>query len=107
MVKVSATLLTVFMVFALEGCAWIRSLGQDTEVRVTTAAGVKGCAAAGSTRVSVFDRAGEMPRSDAELAAALDTLARNSALQLGGNAIVPVSEVVDGSQTFAVYRCQR
>lgn len=33
-------------------------------------------------------------------------LAKNTAADLGGNAVVPDSEIVDGKQTFVIYNCQ-
>ena len=42
-----------------------------------------------------------------KVAGELATLARNSAAQLGGDTVVATSEITDGSQTFAVYRCGR
>ena len=33
-------------------------------------------------------------------------LAKNTAADLGGNAVVPDSEIVDGKQSFIIYNCQ-
>ncbi len=35
----------------------------------------------------------------------LADLARNGAALIGGNTIVPISGIIDGRRTFAVYQC--
>ena len=35
----------------------------------------------------------------------LETLARNEAIKLKGDTVVPVTEIKDGEQTFKVYQC--
>jgi hypothetical protein len=35
----------------------------------------------------------------------MQALARNSAADMGGDTVVPVSEIQDGKQTFEVYKC--
>jgi hypothetical protein len=46
-------------------------------------------------------------RNQTRVGEELATLARNSAAQLGGDTVVAITEIVDGSQTFAVYQCGR
>jgi hypothetical protein len=95
----------VVMIALLEACAWVKPTASGAEVRVASAAEVAGCREAGSTRVSVLDKVAGVRRGYTAVAQELATLARNSAAQLGGDTVVPTSEIVDGEQTFAVYRC--
>lgn len=90
----------------LGACAWVKPTAQAEQVRVLGPGQVTGCAEAGTTHVSVLDTLGKLRRSEDKVATELATLARNSAVQLGGNAVVPVTGIVDGAQTFAVYKCK-
>jgi hypothetical protein len=91
----------------LQGCAWVKPTASGAEVRVATPAEVAGCREAGSTQVSVLDKVAGVRRGYTTVSEELATLARNSAAQLGGDTVVPTSEIVDGAQTFAVYDCRR
>ncbi len=94
------------VVAGLAACAWVKPTAQGEQVRVLTADAVASCADAGTTHVSVLDKLGKLRRSEGKVAAELETLARNSAAQLGGNVVVPVTDIVDGAQSFAVYHCE-
>ncbi len=74
-------------------------------VRVLDAAQVTECRTAGSVHVSVEDRLGSLQQIDGAVRHELEMLAKGSALQLQGNAIVPIGAIDRGNQSFAVYRC--
>jgi hypothetical protein len=95
----------VIVIALLQACAWVKPTASGAEVRVASAAEVAGCSEAGSTQVSVLDKVAGVRRGYTTVAEELATLARNSAAQLGGDTVVPTSEIVDGTQTFAVYKC--
>lgn len=97
---------TLYLLAGLGACAWVKPGTQAEQVKVVSLEVVKDCAEAGTTHVSVLDRLGMLRRSEGKVATELVTLARNSAVQLGGNAVVPVTDIVDGAQTFAVYKCK-
>ena len=101
------SLAVVCLIALAGGCSWVKSTEPGDRVRVASAGEVEGCAAAGTTHVSVMDKLGILERNQAKVAGELATLARNSAVQLGGDSVVPISEIVDGTQTFAVYQCGR
>jgi hypothetical protein len=92
---------------SLLSCAWVKPTPSAKDVRVASAVEVAGCKAAGSTQVSVLDKVAGVRRGYTKVSEELETLARNSAAQLGGNTVVPTSEIVDGTQTFDVYQCKR
>ena len=96
---------TVCLLAQLGACSWVKPTPQGEQVRVLTAQEVRTCVDAGTTHVSVLDKLGKLRRSGGKVSVELATLARNSAAQLGGNAIVPVTDIVDGAQTFGVYKC--
>jgi hypothetical protein len=91
----------------LGACAWVKPTPSGAEVRLASAAEVADCREAGSTRVSVLDKVAGVRRGYGAVSEELATLARNSAAQLGGDTVVPSSEIVDGTQTFEVYECGR
>jgi hypothetical protein len=95
----------VVAVAVLQACAWVKPTASGAGVRVASATEVAGCREAGSTQVSVLDKVAGVRRGYTAVAEELATLARNSAAQLGGDTVVPTSEIVDGTQTFAVYKC--
>jgi hypothetical protein len=95
----------VCLMAGVGACAWVKPTAQGEQVRVLTPQDVEECTETGSTQVSVLDKLGKLRRSEGRVAVELETLARNSASHLGGNVVVPVSEIVEGVQTFAVYRC--
>lgn len=97
---------TLCLLASLGACAWVKPSPQAEQVKVVSLEAVKDCAEAGTTHVSVLDKLGKLRRSEGKVATELATLARNSAVQLGGNAVVPLTDIVDGAQTFAVYKCK-
>jgi hypothetical protein len=90
---------------ALGACAGTGDRLAADAVRVLTADQLTNCAHAGSVHVSVVDRLSRLQQVDGGVQQELETLARSSALPLGGNAIVPVTGIDKGSQSFAVYHC--
>lgn len=74
-------------------------------VRVVDPDQALGCTDRGSVHVSVVDKLPELERREGAVARELRELARSSALQLGGNTLVPLTDILDGSQSFAVFQC--
>ena len=103
----SRSLAVVCLITAAGGCSWVKPTELGARVRVATTGEVEDCADAGTTHVSVMDKLGVVDRNQAKVAEELATLARNSAAQLGGDTVVAITEVVDGTQTFAVHQCER
>ncbi|WP_455235398.1 DUF4156 domain-containing protein [Thiogranum longum] len=104
--KALCGLAAVFAMANFGACALMDSQEAESRVRVATAASVRDCVDAGTTRISILDKADALHHSQDDLSSELLRLARRSAVELGGNTIVPVTEIVDGVQTFAVYRCR-
>ncbi len=88
------------------GCSWVKPTERAAEVRVAEAADVTSCRKVGTSTVSVLDNIVGVPRSYRKLSTELATLARNEAVILGGDTVVPVSEIVNGQQMFEAYDCQ-
>lgn len=86
-------------------CAWLRPAETVKQVRLVTAEELEGCTHVGTTHVSVIDHLDEMQAEEGRVAEALLSLARNSALQFGGDSIVEISNISEGTQSFAIFRC--
>jgi hypothetical protein len=102
----SVRFLPVLAGVMVAACTWVKPTDKGAGVRVAGADEVHACTPAGTTQVSVLDKVGVVRRGYSKVSEELITLARNSAAQLGGDTIVPISEIADGVQTFAVYRCR-
>ncbi len=89
----------------LTGCTWVKPTAEGEKVRVLNAKEVAGCKNLGSTTVALVDKVAGLKRNPQKVQKELETLARNSAVDLGGDTVVAISEVTNGKQTFAVYRC--
>lgn len=92
------------VVLFLSACTWVELTPEGEKVTVVTAAHVKNCKFAGTTTVSVKpDAIGA--RDPEKIKTELETLARNEAIKLKGDSIVPVTDIQNGEQTFKVYKC--
>ncbi len=88
-------------------CTFVKVSDQGSSVAVANAANVRGCDKMSTVTVNVKDNyVGSMKRDPKKVSTELTNMARNLAAKAGGNTIVPVTQVNDGSQDFAVYTCQ-
>jgi len=97
--------LGLFIVLSVTACTWVKLAPEAKEVRVTTEENVKDCQRKGQASVSLRSKVIGVKRSRDKVKLELQTLGRNSAVNLGGNAIVPASLIEQGKQTFDVYLC--
>jgi hypothetical protein len=87
------------------GCTWVPLDPQAEAIRVRAAGDVSGCERIGKTGTRVADRIGPFARGERKIRQELETLARNEAAEMGGNAVAPLGEVAGGEQDFGIYRC--
>lgn len=85
------------------GCTWVSLSDEGGTVAVAQAGGA--CERLGRTTTKVADRITFFDRSEEKVADELETLARNEAARMGGDTVVPESEIEDGRRTYGVYRC--
>lgn len=90
----------------IAGCSFVALEEGADEVEILQADQVEGCERAGRTRVSTADRIGFIPRGEPAIRDDLDRLARNSAVDLGGDSAVRQTEIEDGKATYEVFRCR-
>jgi len=98
-------LVTMTGILLFAGCTWVRLTPGGEEVRVVSAAETVECKKLGQTTVSLLAKVVGIKRSAKKVAAELLTLGRNSGAEMGGDTIVPASEITGGEQSFDVYRC--
>lgn len=89
------------------GCTFIPALPGAEKVVLFQQEQVSRCRYLGSVKVHVMEDAGLFKRNPAKIALDLQALARNSAVDMGGDTITVVSPVSHGSQVFNVYHCLR
>ncbi|MHB8810972.1 MAG: DUF4156 domain-containing protein [Desulfobulbaceae bacterium] len=98
----------VLGIFLVSGCTWVKPTPGGEHVRVASSpAEVAGCEQLGKTTVSLLDRVGAIKRGQEKVEDELFILGRNSAAEMGGDTILPVSDIFQGERRFAVYRCRR
>ena len=99
----------VCLVVLMSACSWGRPMTEAEDVALLASeAEARDCGRLGRTTVSLVDRNGGPDRDAEGMKNELVSLARISAARdLKANAILPVSGIVAGRQTFAVFSCPR
>ena len=87
-------------------CTWVSVTEKGQNVRVLEANEVAGCAKVGNVGTKTTDHVTIFARSERKIQQELESLARNEATELGGDAVVPIGTEEEGRQSFDVYRCQ-
>ena len=93
--------LSLFMV----ACTWVELNPKGEGVRVITASEAQGCKPVGKAHAQVLDTAAGFKRSAEKMALELETIARNTAAEIGGNAIMPTSPIQEGKRDYQVFLC--
>ena len=89
----------------LAGCVFVQPTPEGKKVRLLTAGEVERCRALGTLTSQVAARVGVIPRSREAVQEDVLVNARNAASEMGGDTIVPASDLEEGKQVFQVYRC--
>lgn len=90
----------------VSACAFIDTTPEGEQVHFRAPDEIHSCRLVGTTTGSVLAEIAGIPRNRYKVEAELDALARNSAAEMGGDAIVPLGQVEDGRRSFQVYRCR-
>lgn len=103
--KLAYALMSIVVVLSLASCSWVQLEPGAEKVRVLSEQEVEPCKRVGKTSVSVQSSVAGVPRKESVMARELEKLAKNSALNVNGDTIVPITEIVDGERSFAIYKC--
>ena len=87
------------------GCALVELTPGGAGVRLASAEAVVTCTNLGRVTADVIAKVGFLPRHPDTVQDNINVTARNAAAGMGADTIVPASNIVDGKQTFDVYRC--
>ena len=101
----AAGLLLVGILSITSGCTWVKVDKSAESVLLVTQEQAQSCERLRRTTSQVLHKVGFLKRDDEKQQRELQTLARNTAAELGGNAILPDSEVVEGKQSFLILNC--
>lgn len=97
--------ISISLVLSMSACTWVKLSTEGYDVRVATEEEVTKCKLKGQTTVTLKSTIVGIDRSRKKVRMELRTLGRNSAVNIGGDTIVPASEIENGKQTFNVYVC--
>lgn len=98
-------ILITIIVLACNACANVKLTHGGEKARLLSSAEVANCQKRGATTVRVKPTLLTVRRQPTVIAEELQVLARNSATNMGGDTVSPISKIDNGEQTFAVYRC--
>lgn len=102
----AAIICIVLLAGVLAACTPVKLTPEAArKARVLDPEEVSRCERIGRTTVAVQDKLLGIPLAPNKLSRELKILARNSAVSMGGDTAVPVTEINAGEQTFAVYKC--
>jgi hypothetical protein len=101
---------SVVVVLALGVCActWVPMETGAAGVRVLAmGASTAGCTKLGEIEGNVTDRVAVYQRNPLRVQEELETMARNEAVGLGANTVLPIEAAHDGRQRYTAWRCPR
>lgn len=104
--KLRILLVSAVMGALLAGCSWVKLEQGADRVNLVSHERASDCQKLGRTRVQVAARVGFIPRNDDAIQENLDDMARNQAVEMGGDTIAALDEAEEGRQTFGIYRCR-
>ncbi|GAV21062.1 hypothetical protein MMIC_P2041 [Mariprofundus micogutta] len=99
-------ILIALLVAGLSACTWVEVDPQAQGVRVAELSQVTSCKHLGKATVSLLDKVLFVSRGEKQVEEELERLGRNSAAEMDGDTIVPMSKVIDGERVFNVYQCK-
>lgn len=89
----------------LGGCSFVNVEPNARDVLVLANERVQDCKRLGQTRVSVAAQIGFIKRREKDVRQDLESLARNSAADMGGDTVTSESGIKEGKQTYGIYDC--
>lgn len=97
----------VASVVLLAACIdWVPLTPEGEKVRVANAAEVAGCKELGNVTGKVKVTVGPLARDERKIAGEIEALARNEAVSLGANTLVPTGPVDWDHRSYAAFRCE-
>jgi hypothetical protein len=101
-----SAVVTVLGIVVASGCTWVDPKPGTSKVTLVQLSHVANCQSIGTTSSQVKDKVGFIHRDEDKVTEELLTLAKNSAVEMGGDTLVAESGPIDGAQKFRIYKCQ-
>jgi hypothetical protein len=98
-------ILTVALMTVVSGCTWVKKTPEALNVRTVPADRVADCKSIGSVTTNTVDSISVVNRNAQTVEKELEALAQNQAAESGADTIVASTKVVNGTRTFAMYKC--
>ena len=89
----------------LSGCSFIDPLKGAAAIKLKQLDEVAHCHKLAETHVQTLHKLGFLYRNQADIEKELESLARNDAVRFKGNVIVPLDEIKQGANDYAIYLC--
>ncbi len=102
--KISITIIAVLSLL-LSACTTLKLTDGGDKIRILAPDEVSSCRELGKTNTTITDSILGINRPAEALERELQIIARNSADNMGGDTIVPLTVINQGQQTFIVYKC--
>jgi CRISPR/Cas system type I-B associated protein Csh2 (Cas7 group RAMP superfamily) len=99
------TLALLISALTISACTWVNENADGRTVNVSTSQRISNCQKKGDINVSVASKIGFINRSSKKIHEELLVLARNEAIKLRADTIVPESEPTKGTQKYLAYSC--
>jgi len=95
------------LLLLLPACTWVKPTPEAAGVQFVDYQNedLKTCTEVGSVTTTVKAKIGFINRSEEKVNKELITLARNEAVQIGGDTVTAEKPAVDGRRAFIVYKC--
>ncbi len=97
--------LSAMMLAVLSACTWVKPSVESQSVVLAQPSEVVECTKKGYTTSKTLSKITLIPRNEEKIFTELVMLAKNEAVILGGNTVVPEPAKEAGERTFAVYTC--
>ena len=105
-IEIAGTFIMVAFAVSAVGCTWVALTPEGRNIGVLQDTEVTECQKIGKTTSTTATRVVFFPRGNRKVREELESLARNEAAEMGGDAIVPIETPVSGRQSFEMYRCE-
>ncbi len=98
-------MLTIALTVVVGGCTWVKKTPEARNVRIVPVDRVADCKSMGSVTTNTVDSISVVNRNAQTVEKELEALAQNQAAESGADTIVATTKVVNGTRTFAMYKC--
>ncbi|HEX7964365.1 MAG TPA: hypothetical protein VF651_01500 [Gammaproteobacteria bacterium] len=92
----------------LAGCTWVTPSPEamQADIKVLDKTGVERCQKLAMNQLTVAHKLGTLERMPGDVEHDLRVMAMNQAAVVGADAVAPLSEIIDGSQLWGIFRCE-